>query len=224
MLVTLSTCAGVRGQWRTIVDIDISAGDDCPIGWTKATFSDYSFCQKSFDGRGCSSTIFSTNGIVYQKVCGKARGYQKGHAAYPWGSFLLTDGTTIDTTYVDGLSITYGNPWQHIWTYATGEFDNGGINCPCDGNGDTTPSFVGSHYYCESGRGSTDDHAAYHFDDTLWDRLGCIHSNCCSVTNQPWFSRQLNETTSADIEVRLCNSRNFADGFTIIDQLELYIQ
>ena len=59
----------------------------------------------------------------------------------------------------------------------------------------------------------------YHFDDPLWDGPGCIHSNCCSVPNQPWFYRQLNETTSANIEARLCNKRSFANGFTIIDQL-----
>ena len=51
---------------------------------------------------------------------------------------------TIDGNYIDGLSITYGNPRQHIWTYATGAFDNGEIRCPCDGTGGTTPSFVGT--------------------------------------------------------------------------------
>ena len=153
-------------------------------------------------------------------MCGKARGYQKGHPNNIFTTF------TIDSYYVDGLSITYGSPRQHIWTYATGAYDySGGINCPCDGAGGITPSFVGNNYYCESGRGSIiDDHAAYHFDDPLWDGSGCIYSNCCSVPNQPWFYRQLNESTSADIEGRLCNSRPFAAGFTIIDQLELYIQ
>ena len=218
----ISTCAGVGGQWRRFVDIDISVGDNCPSGWTKATFSSYSFCQKSFDGQGCSSTVFNTNGIAYQKVCGKARGYQKGHAAFPWGSFL--SGSAIDDTYVEGLSITYGSPRQHIWTYATGEFDNGRIHCPCDGTGGTAPSFVGSNYYCESGQETTDNHAAYYFNDPLWDGLGCIHSNCCSVPNQPWFYRQLNEITSANIEVRLCVTRSFSAGFTMIDQLEIYIQ
>ena len=213
----ISTCAGVGGQWRRIVDIDISAGDNCPSGWTKTTYSGYNFCQKSLDSPGCSSTQFSTNGVSYQRVCGKARGYQKGHPLNIFSS-------TIDNHYVDGLSITYGSPRQHIWTYATGAFDNQYTNCPCDGTGGTTPSFVDSNYYCESGRGSTDDHSAYYFDDPLWDGSGCIHSNCCSVSNQPWFYRQLNEMTSANIEVRLCVTRYFADGFTMIDQLELYIQ
>ena len=217
----ISTCGDVREGWRGVVDIDISAGDNCPSGWTKDTYSGYSFCRKSFDGVGCSSTTFATNGITYQKVCGKARGYQKGH---PNNEFVFNS-LTIDDRYVNGLSITYGSPRQHIWTYANGDYDISGTNlCPCDGDGGTIPSFVGSNYYCESGRGSTDDHAAYHFDDPLWDGLGCIHSNCCSVPNQPWFYRQLNEITSANIEARLCDKRTFSSGFTMIDRLEIYIK
>ena len=215
-------CAGVGGGWQRIVDIDVSAGDDCPSGWTKANNSGYSFCTKSFDGRGCSAATFTTNGITYQKVCGKARGYQKGHPNL--GDAFNTQ--TINSYYVNGLSITYGNPCQHIWTYANGDDDRNSSTggCPCDGSGGTTPSFVSSNYYCESGRGSIDDHEAYYFDDPLWDGSGCIYSNCCSVPNQPWFYRQLNESTSADIEARLCDKRSFVNGFTIIDQLELYIQ
>ena len=33
----ISTCAGVGGGWRRIVNINISAGDDCPGEWWKAT-------------------------------------------------------------------------------------------------------------------------------------------------------------------------------------------
>ena len=155
-------------------------------------------------------------------MCGKARGYQKGHP----NNQAAFNTLTINSHYVNGLSITYGNPCQHIWTYANGDYDSNLSNqgCPCYNFRYTTPSFVGTNYYCESGRGSIDDHAAYHFDDPLWDGSGCIYSNCCSVPNQPWFYRQLSESTSADIEVRLCDKREFKDGFTMIDQLELYIQ
>ena len=209
-------CAGVGGGWQRIVDIDVSAGDDCPSGWTKANNSDYSFCRKLFDGIPCSPSMFTTNGMLYQKVCGKARGYQKGD---PGGILRVTG--SIDYNYVDGLSITYGNPRQHIWTYAVGRHDNRVTYCPCGGQ---TPSFVGNNYYCESGSSNTSDVDAYYFDDPLWDGSGCIYSNCCNVPNQPWFYRQLNESTSADIEARLCNIARYFWGYTTIDQLELYIQ
>ena len=114
----ISTCAGVGGGWRRIVNINISAGDDCPGEWRKATQSGVSFCRVTSDGYyACSSTNFSTNGISYQRVCGRARGYQKGRTL---GFFKSSGGATIDD-YVDGLSITYNsNSRQHIWTFASG--------------------------------------------------------------------------------------------------------
>ena len=39
------TCAGVGEGWRRISNINISAGDDCPTGWTKATQSGFTFCR-----------------------------------------------------------------------------------------------------------------------------------------------------------------------------------
>ena len=41
LMVTLflHVCAGVGGRWRKITNINISAGDDCPGEWRKATQS-----------------------------------------------------------------------------------------------------------------------------------------------------------------------------------------
>jgi len=66
----IPTCAGVGGGWRRIVDINISAGDDCPSGWSRDTHSGVSYCRVVSDGQNtCSSTTFSTNGTSYQRVC-----------------------------------------------------------------------------------------------------------------------------------------------------------
>ena len=80
------------------------------------------------------------------------------------------------------------------------------------------------NYYCESGANNIYNCSAYFFNDPLWDRSGCITSNCCDNPTQPWFYRQLNETTADDIEARLCMHNGFSIGSTLIDQLELYIQ
>ena len=105
-------------------------------------------------------------------MCGRARGYQNGH------SVALTlhqyDGQTIDGYYVDGLSITRGNPHQHVWTFTNGMYDGLGdsydqCNCPCaPGSEYPSPPFVGTNYYCESGT-TTCDSSAYFFNDPLWD-------------------------------------------------------
>ena len=161
-------------------------------------------------------------------MCGRARGYQKGRVhsfhAYQY------EGQTIDGYYADGLLITYGNPHQHIWTYAAGFYDNSAqyrqYNCPCAAsNGPNPPSFVGTNNYCESGRASIDSVSFYYFNDPLWDGSDCYGStDCCSNSTQPWFYRQLGESTTGDIEARICCRWNFANGSPLIDQLELYIQ
>ena len=229
-VATLPTCAGVGGGWRRIANMDISTGGDCPSGWRKDTHSGVSFCRVvSDDYNTCSSTTFSTNGTSYQRVCGRARGYQKGWSV----AFTLSRSQTIDGYYVDGLSITHGNPRQHIWTFANGLYDGPGddlnnydqFNCPCaPGSLYSSPPFVGTNYYCESGTNNTYSHSTYYFNDPLWDGSGCITSNCCDNPTQPWFYRELNGTTTDDIEARICREHGFISGSTLIDQLELYIQ
>ena len=229
----ISTCAGVGGRWRRIANINISAGDDCPGEWRKATQSGVSFCRVASDDRFvCSSANFSTNGISYQRVCGRARGYQKGATL---GFFIHNQPTptSSDDFYVSGLSITYSsNPRQHIWSFVSGnsERSNNAGNCLCASypyGATSPPSFVANNYYCESAALYTpdgDDYNIYFFNDTLWDRAGCVGGTCCDDTTQPWFYRQLSQSTQDDIEARICASGGFSQRSPLFDQLELYIQ
>ena len=66
------------------------------------------------DNTGCYSTIFGTYNMTFNKICGQAKGYQKGLTS----AFITR--SSINTFYVDGLSITLGNPRKHVWTYAIG--------------------------------------------------------------------------------------------------------
>ena len=225
----ISTCAGVGGGWRRIANIDISAGDDCPGEWRKATQSGVSFCRVASDDRyTCSSAIFSTNGISYQRVCGRARGYQKGATL---GFYLKSPTpTSSDIYYASGLSITYSsNPRQHIWSFVSGysERSRNYGNCPCDSSTYTTtpPSFIINHYYCESAiLYGGDNYDTYFFNNPLWDGAGCSGGTCCNDTTQPWFYRQLNQTTQENIEARICAYGPFTFRSPLFDQLELYIQ
>ena len=224
---TICTCAGVGGGWRRIANVNISAGDDCPGEWRKATQSGVSFCRVASDDRFvCSSASFSTNGISYQRVCGRARGYQKGDTWAFYGSHHYYS-RTIDEDYVSGLSITYSsNPRQHIWTFASGRGErfNRLLNCPCtNAAANPPPSFVGNNYYCEAASWHISNSDTYYLNDTLWDGAGCV-DNCCDDTTQPWFYRQLNQITQDDIEARICACGSFMYRSTLIDQLELYIQ
>ena len=75
--------------------------------------------------------------------------------------------------YVDGISITSGNPRKHVWTYAVGLSDDYNylqFNCPCAKTpGQDPPTFVGNYYYCESGSTGIFDNkqAILHTNDPL---------------------------------------------------------
>ena len=205
----ISTCAGVGGGWRRIAHIDIRAGDDCPGEWRKATQCGVKFCRvASNDADTCSSASFSTNGISYQRVCGRARGYQKGDT-HP---------------FKDGLIISYGDHHKHIWTFASGRGEKWSTpyNCPCSPGGMSPPSSVGENYYCEAGSWYY-NLGKFFFNDTLWDGVGCV-DHCCNNTTQPWFYRQLSQTVQDDIEARICTERPYTETAILIDHLVLYIQ
>ena len=101
----VSTCAGVGG-WRKIVNINTSAGDDCPGEWRKGIESGVSFCRVANDDDywTCSSAYFPTNGISYQRVCGRARGYQRGDSNAFWGNRHFR---SIDQAYVSPWIINH---------------------------------------------------------------------------------------------------------------------
>ena len=62
---------------------------------------------------------------------------------------------SLDQGYMDGVSITHGQPRHHIWSYAAGAFEttNAHSSCPCSiAQGSRPPGFIGNNsYYCESG-------------------------------------------------------------------------
>ena len=123
-----------------------------------------------------------------------------------------------------------GSPRKHVWTYASGYVDggtDGAINCPCDDIQGTLPfPFIGTHYYCESGRDITTITSSIHTSDPLWDGSGCIgaQKNCCAEVSMPWFYRQFATTQQDDVEVRICTDQDISDESVTVDQVQLFIQ
>ena len=114
------TNCGGEGGWTRVAYVNMSqTGATCPQGLTQTTLSGLTLCGRNGPA-GCQSTVFSTLGLNYSQVCGQLRGYQRGtpDAFYP---YYANPSRTIDSVYVDGVSITYGSPSRkHIWTYANG--------------------------------------------------------------------------------------------------------
>jgi len=216
-------CGGHKGGWMKIADYNMNKGDDCPKGWNKTIANSFNICRPPSDSPGCYPTEFSVHNVGYNKICGKIEGYQKG----------ATDGlreSSIDSTYVDGISITLGSPRKHVWTYAAGLSDDYKLNyldnCPCAKHpGRAPPAFVGNHYYCESGNTGPYELKPYYTSDPLWDGSGCLaNNNCCANTDQPWFFRQMFMKKQDYIEVRMCNDQGYPDESAVVEQIQLYVQ
>ena len=223
-------CGGHKGGWMRVADLDINGGDACPTEWTPVTVNSIQMCQPSSTTSGCYGTRFSVNGTKYTKVCGQARGYQKGGT-----SAFAGIGRSIANGYVHGLSITSQGPaaddqHRHIWTYASGHDDHRNSpnnNCPCASfSGPLPQSFVLDHYYCESGDNTGDRRMEdmYFTDDPLWDGNGCVsaNNNCCTAVGMPWFFRKFSVEQQDDLVARICQASN--NQGSPIDILQLYVQ
>ena len=116
-------------NWRRVTYINMTDPEvECPSGLSETSNSTTGqrACGRSVDGegatlaapRGCSSVRIPVN-TTYSHVCGYARGYQYRSMDAFWQSPIRT----IDDAYVDGLSITHGNPRKYLWTLAVGTYE-----------------------------------------------------------------------------------------------------
>ena len=220
----------VTGGWVRVANLNMTDPDQqCPENLQLSyTNQPIRLCGKSTDGPSCDSVTFTTNGIQYQQVCGRVRGYQFG-SPDAFNCNIRSCPTNINNPYVDGVSITHGaSPRKHIWTYAATHDGNQAHSstCPCTGSGASPPAFVGSDYYCESGVNSDPWDFILYSNDTLWDGQGCdgLERTCCDSPNLPWFCKELPQSTTDYLEVRICGDENRDTEDTPIDLIQLYIQ
>ena len=221
------TCGGTDG-WRRVVYLDMTdSSTTCPSGWQLTGYSKRTCGKVNTEGRTCNSAHFPVSGGKYTRVCGRIRAYLYG-AADAFEAYDNGDVTTIDGAYVAGLSLTHGNPRQHIWTFAAGiseTFRNRNDACPCDASiGISVPGFVGTDYFCESGRNSGSESTdGFYQDDPLWDGQGCdTSSTCCSFNTPPYFTKQFPTPTTDNIEARICQYDTGDDS--PVELIELYVQ
>ena len=227
----LYTCNGTPG-WRQVVFIDMTdTSYNCPPGLRLTSYSKRTCGRAHSLGADCSSTTFSVEGSEYSRVCGRIRGYQVGSTLSFRG--YTESSRSLNEQYVDGVSLTHGPDGgrQHIWTFAAGLTEENHSNrpdlCPCDRSTLGSPPFVGGDYFCESGANGAwrNFHEVFFPDDPLWDGQGCSStSTCCQFNTPPWFTKNLPNPTTDDIELRLClHNRNYLSDVPL-EVVELYIQ
>ena len=222
-------------NWRRVAYINMTDPEaECPSGLneTSNNIIGQRACGRSVDGAGytlaapggCSSVTFPVN-TTYSHVCGYARGYQY----YTMNAFLNSPIRTIDDAYIDGLSITHGNPRKHLWTLAVGrdELTTRGIITRCPRDGDPfdftiVPDFVNNDFYCEAGFIGPDLEDRIAWEDPLWDGQGCVSSTAQSCSRYGWFHRDI-APSQEDIEVRWCADQSRSDEDVYTDLLEIWV-
>ena len=224
LLQTNSTehpCGG--SGWRRVAYLNMSdPSQQCPSAWQEIT-TPHRVCGTT--SSGCVGITYTTGSAQYDQVCGRIIGYQSGSPDAFYGA-----SSSINTHYVDGVSVTRGSPRQHIWTFAGGVDEQTqyiSATCPCvtgSTNGNNIPSFVGQNYFCESGLTRWDGSSIlFSNGDPLWDGQGCgPTSSCCTFHSPPWFNVTLPSPTTDPIEVRICS--NVVSDETPIQLMELYVK
>ena len=227
----LRFCGG--SGWRRVIYFNMSdPSQQCPSVWQEIT-TPHRVCGRRSSTASCEGLTYSTGSEQYDQVCGRIIGYQIGTPDAFNGA-----GRSIDTYYIDGVSVTYDSPRQHIWSFVGGVDERGSIGsarysgalCPCvtgSTAGNRIPSFVGQNYLCESGITQWDGRTFVFFPngDPLWDGQGCgPTSSCCTFNSPPWFNVRLPSPTTDDIEVRICGDEGNQNEDTPIQLMELYVK
>ena len=226
------------GGWTRVAYLNMTdPSQQCPSTLTLQTRGSEPrrLCGKTSSGASCDSVTYSTFSMNYRHVCGRVIAYQ--HST-PDG-FHNSESQTIESYYVDGMSLTHGPPGarQHIWTFAAGAVENNPsrypvTSCPCADRATAqsfVPSFVGNDYFCESGNPGSVLNYMFLANDRLWDGQGCGAASCCELSyppgvTPPWFCKQLPQTTTDDIEVRLCGDEGNRNEDTPVQLIEIYIK
>ena len=219
-------CGG--SGWRRVAYLNMSnPSQQCPSVWREIT-TPHRVCGRRSARASCEGLTYTAGSEQYDQVCGRIIGYQLGTPDAFLGSSLL-----IDSTYLDGVSVTHGSPRQHIWSFAAGIDERetrSFLLCPCvigSTNGNLIPSFVGQNYFCESGLTQWDSRTfvLWPNGDPLWDGQGCgPTSSCCTFNSPSWFNVQLSSPTTDDIEVRICGNEGIGNEDTPIQLMELYVK
>ena len=225
---------GSGGGWTRLAYLDMSDSTvNCPSGFRLYQSGNVRACGRPVTSSGsCVSVEFPSNGMSYSQVCGRVTGYQY----YSPDAVNIVHGSNhnnLNGDYVDGVSITRGSPRQHVWTLMAATCEENCYSdfihfCPC-GTGSVVPvqSFVGDHYFCESGVATGYYQQQLYTSDPLWDGQSCgsAESSCCNVPGIPWFHRDYGNTTTTDyIELRVCGDEGTENEDVPVSYYEIYVQ
>jgi hypothetical protein len=208
------------GDMRRLVSVkrDGAADDDaCP-----APFVD--------DEMGCIApahdnvvSLIVDAPLPFTRIAGRIEALARGDLE----AFSVGVAASLDNTYVDGVSITVGDPRTHVFTLGVGSAGGAGA-CPC-GAGVPAPAYVGEGMLCEDRPASGDvDSAAtadeaFDLDNALFDddarNAACNQS---FVPNE--FDITLPAPSTGPIEVRVMVDGDDPHEAILLQRLDISVR
>ena len=109
------------GLWYRVAYLNMTdPSQQCPPAWREYNNSGVRACGRpASNGGSRPATLYPTN-RQYSRVCGRAIGFQVGNP----DAFSQFHARSLDQGYMDGISITHGQPRCHIWSYAASLSEN----------------------------------------------------------------------------------------------------
>ena len=218
-------CGNITGGWMRVTGLDMKqASSQCPSNLCLNPTPRHTCMRCTIPGKIPPFPLVTYHvGISYSKVCGRLIAYQVGtpDAFSPYFSIGL-----------DGIMLTCGRSEMNIWSFtaAWGEtYSFPDRVCPCinpvDYNIPMPPSFIGNHYFCDTGKVDSDELPTFYLQDPLWDGQGCSGLNqCCSFNNPPWFYRELPRLVNSDIKLQINLDEASSNENIAIEKIDLYVQ
>ena len=225
------TCGG-EGGWRRVVYFDMTdLNADCPTGWQLTSYS------KRTCGRvttGIDSPVTQSSSLSLEEptiecveLSEHIRMVQQMHLRPMIMETLLLLMVPMLVVLVSHM-VVHDNTSGHLQLVLVKIYQLGMMTALVmllHGITIDIPPFVGGDYFCESGRNSTYRPPSFAEADPLWDGEGCAStSTCCEMNNPPYFTKQLTNPTTDDIEIeaRLCRWDSTDDS--PVEFIELYVK
>ena len=181
---TIPDCGG--SGWRRVAFLDMTDPyQTCPEQWRLYEQGTIRACgRQETDSASCDSVYFSPGETAYTQVCGRMTGYSFFTIDGIAGLFYTpTPGNEINEEYLDGVSVTYGMPRQHIWSFFNGHYEERCCNQE-DLEAVQSYNFIEDNYFCDIG---ILDGNAFATTYPVWD--GITHcpnnANCCAPSSRP---------------------------------------
>ena len=191
--------------WRRVAHLNMTdPSEQCPSGFRLYSESGVRACGRPTLALGCQASVrFPTQAVPFTEVCGRVTGYQY------WSPDAIY-GSTLNRLYLDGVSLTYGSPRKHIWSFGAASYESS-TSCPCS-HGSQSNLFIGNDCFCESGNSGLSVQQRL-YPEPLWDGQGCRsrETPCCNATGIPWFHKRFSAATTDFIELRICSDHHDED-------------